>query len=46
MAQLAETIAAKYKTARDPEPLILIGHSYLADDVVNVARAWTSMTCA
>jgi hypothetical protein len=36
--ELADTIAAKYKNARDPEPLVLVGHSYGADDIVNIAR--------
>jgi hypothetical protein len=35
---LAGTIAEKYKGARDPEPLILVGHSFGADDVVSIAR--------
>jgi pimeloyl-ACP methyl ester carboxylesterase len=37
--ELAATIAEKYRDARNPEPLVLVGHSYGADDVVNIARA-------
>src|SRR5687767_8719344 len=37
-AALARTIAQKYKHARHAEPLVLIGHSYGADDVVRIAR--------
>jgi pimeloyl-ACP methyl ester carboxylesterase len=36
--KLAETIIAKYKDVPDHEPLILIGHSYGADDAVRVAK--------
>src|SRR5256885_10545115 len=36
--ELAATIAKKYKGAKDPEPLILVGHSYGADDIVHIAR--------
>ncbi len=36
---LAAAIIAKYKGVKDPEPLILIGHSYGADDVTRVAHA-------
>jgi pimeloyl-ACP methyl ester carboxylesterase len=35
---LAAAIAEKYKGVKDPEPLILVGHSYGADDVVSIAR--------
>ena len=35
---LADTIRAKYKGARTAEPLVLIGHSFGADDVVRVAQ--------
>jgi len=35
---LAETIAKKYAGVRDPEPLVLVGHSYGADDIVAIAR--------
>jgi hypothetical protein len=37
-SSLAETIGQKYKGVKDPEPLILVGHSYGADDVVRIAR--------
>ena len=37
-SQLARTIADKYRGVSDPEPLVLIGHSYGADDVVTIAR--------
>ncbi len=36
--ELAAAIAERYKAAKDPEPLILIGHSYGADDAVSIAR--------
>jgi hypothetical protein len=35
---LAAAITEKYKNVKDPEPLILVGHSYGADDVVAIAR--------
>jgi hypothetical protein len=35
---LADAIAEKYKDAKDPEPLVLVGHSFGADDVVAIAR--------
>ena len=35
---LAKALIEKYTGAKDPEPLILIGHSYGADDVVLIAR--------
>jgi hypothetical protein len=35
---LGDTLVAKYKGVKNPEPLCLIGHSYGADDVVRVAR--------
>jgi hypothetical protein len=35
---LAATIIDKYKGVKDPEPLILVGHSYGADDIVSIAR--------
>lgn len=35
---LADQIVAKYKNAPNHEPLVLIGHSYGADDVVRVSR--------
>src|SRR4051794_29108483 len=30
--ELADTIVAKYKGVKDPEPLVLVGHSFGADD--------------
>src|SRR3954469_22417206 len=35
---LAETITKKYAGVRNPEPLVLVGHSYGADDIVAIAR--------
>jgi hypothetical protein len=35
---LARQIVESYKGVQDPEPLVLVGHSYGADDVVNIAR--------
>ena len=35
---LAEALVLKYEGAKDPEPLVLVGHSYGADDVVLIAR--------
>ena len=35
---LAREIAREYKGVRDAEPLVLIGHSYGADDVIRIAR--------
>jgi hypothetical protein len=35
---LAAAIIDKYKGVKDPEPLILVGHSYGADDIVSIAR--------
>jgi hypothetical protein len=35
---LADAIVKEYKGVKDPEPLILIGHSYGADDVVKISR--------
>jgi hypothetical protein len=37
-SELADTIARQYASARNAEPLCLIGHSYGADDVLNIAR--------
>lgn len=37
-AVLADTICQKYKTEPNHEPIILVGHSYGADDVVRIAR--------
>jgi pimeloyl-ACP methyl ester carboxylesterase len=36
--ELADELAATYNDDPDPEPLILIGHSYGADDVIRMAR--------
>jgi hypothetical protein len=35
---LAAAIIEKYKGVKDPEPLILVGHSYGADDIVSISR--------
>jgi pimeloyl-ACP methyl ester carboxylesterase len=35
---LCDEIIRKYKDAADPEPLVLIGHSYGADDTLKIAR--------
>jgi len=35
---LASTIREKYRAHANPEPLILVGHSYGADDVIRIAR--------
>lgn len=35
---LAAAIIEKYKGVKDAEPLILVGHSYGADDIVAIAR--------
>jgi len=35
---LAKAMVAKYKDHPDHEPIVLIGHSYGADDVITVAR--------
>jgi hypothetical protein len=37
-SSLADAIRAKYRGASSPEPLVLIGHSFGADDVVRVSR--------
>lgn len=37
-AKLAETIIQRYRGAPAPEPLVLIGHSYGADDTLRIAR--------
>lgn len=37
-AELADKIAIQYKNAQNPEPLILIGHSYGADDALRIAK--------
>ena len=37
-AYLADELIKTYKNAKDPEPLVLIGHSYGADDVVTISR--------
>jgi hypothetical protein len=36
--ELAATIVEKYKDVKDPEPLVLVGHSYGADDIIQIAR--------
>lgn len=36
--RLCETIIERYSNAVDPEPLILVGHSYGADDAIRIAR--------
>src|SRR5690606_38132363 len=36
--QLARAIAEAYSGRRDAEPLVLIGHSYGADNVLRIAR--------
>jgi pimeloyl-ACP methyl ester carboxylesterase len=35
---LAKAIAVKYRGHTDAEPLVLIGHSYGADDAINISR--------
>ena len=35
---LANMIERKYRSARHPEPLVLIGHSFGADDVLRISR--------
>lgn len=35
---LIATMSQRYKAARDPEPIILIGHSFGADDCLVIAR--------
>jgi pimeloyl-ACP methyl ester carboxylesterase len=37
-AELASAIGERYRSAPNREPLVLVGHSYGADDVVRVAR--------
>lgn len=36
--QVADTIIERYQKSADHEPIVLIGHSYGADDVVRMAR--------
>ncbi|MGA2498041.1 MAG: thioesterase domain-containing protein [Tepidisphaeraceae bacterium] len=36
--QVADTIIAKYRNSPDHEPIVLIGHSYGADDVIRMAK--------
>jgi len=36
--ELAAAIAQKYRDAKKPEPLVLIGHSYGADDTLRIAK--------
>jgi pimeloyl-ACP methyl ester carboxylesterase len=35
---VADAIGKKYEHVTDPEPLVLIGHSYGADDAIRIAR--------
>jgi pimeloyl-ACP methyl ester carboxylesterase len=35
---LAERIIEQYKAATEPEPLVLVGHSYGADDTLKIAK--------
>ena len=37
-SKLADAIIEKYKAERDHEPLVLIGHSYGADDTLRIAK--------
>jgi hypothetical protein len=37
-AELARTMAERYKAAADPEPICMMGHSYGADDSIIIAR--------
>ncbi|HYE17220.1 MAG TPA: thioesterase domain-containing protein, partial [Tepidisphaeraceae bacterium] len=37
--ELARTIAANYRNVPDPEPIVIIGHSYGSDDAIKIARA-------
>ncbi|HRK32406.1 MAG TPA: hypothetical protein PLD59_15180 [Tepidisphaeraceae bacterium] len=37
-ASLAQTIRERYRAEKNHEPIILIGHSYGADDVIRIAR--------
>jgi hypothetical protein len=39
---LARTIIRNYRDVRDPEPLVIIGHSYGADSAVRIARILNS----
>jgi hypothetical protein len=39
---LANAIQKQYMLARSPEPLVLIGHSYGADDVLRISRQLTA----
>ncbi|HEY7115824.1 MAG TPA: hypothetical protein VH475_04505 [Tepidisphaeraceae bacterium] len=36
--ELARTMAERYRAAKDPEPICLIGHSFGADDALVIAR--------
>lgn len=36
--RLTDAIIERYRDAPDPEPLVLIGHSYGADDTIKIAR--------
>ncbi|HSI33436.1 MAG: hypothetical protein ACAI43_11500 [Phycisphaerae bacterium] len=37
--ELARTIATNYRNVPDPEPIVIIGHSYGSDDAIKIARA-------
>ncbi len=37
-SELADTIAARYRGHQQAEPIVLIGHSFGADDAINIAR--------
>jgi len=37
-AELARTMAQRYKESRDPEPICMIGHSFGSDDAILIAR--------
>ena len=37
-SDLADRIIAEYKAAPEPEPLVLVGHSYGADDTLKIAK--------
>ena len=39
---LAQTIVSNYRGAKNPEPLILMGHSYGADNAIGIARILNS----
>lgn len=37
-SQVADKIAASYKSVPHPEPIVLVGHSYGADNIVRIAQ--------